>query len=236
VTRVALALGCALSVGALGCGGSGSDVDSGHVGPGMDGGSEVDAFHGGPQDVGPGLDGGCVPIFEICGDHVDQNCDGHDESCGDNDNDHFDACRPTDVDLTMCDCDDTRADTHPARGTVPGARELCDDYDNDCDGRIDESAQCCAGCASLGTELGRADACTAAGECDCLGEPGVGACPSGQTCCSDGCVDTTSDIHNCGACHSSCDASSDRCTASMCMCGTSGPCDGAQTCPAGTCM
>jgi hypothetical protein len=213
-----------------GCGGgAGGDHDSGPGGGGMD------AFVVGRPDVGAGIDGGCTPIFEICGDHIDQNCDGHDESCGDNDGDHFEACRPTDVDLTMCDCDDTRADTHPGRGTVPGAPELCDDYDNDCDGRIDESAMCCTGCTSMGIDPTRADNCTVDGQCDCLGEPGVGACAAGETCCDTGCVDTTSDFDNCGACHAQCDHSADRCTGSSCLCGTGSPCDGTQVCTSGAC-
>lgn len=231
MTRVVMTMACALALGAIGCGGDGGGSDGG-TGGGMDGGGN-DAFVGGHQDAGPGVDGGCIPVFELCGDHMDQNCDGHDESCGDNDGDHFDACRPTDVDLTMCDCDDTRADTYPARGSVPGARELCDSYDNDCDGRIDESSACCSGCA--GIEPTRADACTADGQCDCLGESGTGPCASGSTCCNTGCADTMNDIANCGACHAACDASSDRCVAGSCLCGTGNPCDGTQVCTGGVC-
>ena len=145
---VVASLGCALALMMMGCGGgpTGSGHDSGS-GPGMDSampgtdvGVGVDAFVGGRRDVGAGLDGGCIPSFEICGDRIDQNCDGHDESCGDNDHDGFDACRPPTPDFTMCDCDDTDANTYPARTGLTGGQELCDHKDNDCDGTIDESA------------------------------------------------------------------------------------------------
>ncbi len=231
--RVLLTTGLALACGAAGCGGGGTGNDAG-TGGGMDSGSGGnDTGVVGRPDVGPGIDGGCVPSVELCGDHIDENCDGMEDPCGDNDGDHFDACRPTDTDLTMCDCNDRDRNTYPPRLSVPGGHETCDGLDNDCDTRIDESSDCCAGCA--GIEASRADACTTDGMCDCLGEPGVGACPAGQTCCTAGCIDTTSDANNCGACRATCGFSADRCTASSCMCGTGSPCSGSQNCTGGSC-
>ena len=59
-----------------------------------------------------------------CTDPEDYNCDG---SAGavDNDNDGFFACE---------ECDDAAKDTYP------GADEVCDDADNDCDFQVDEDA------------------------------------------------------------------------------------------------
>ena len=182
------------------------------------------------------IDGGgvCVPQIEICGDRMDQNCDGMETPCGDGDGDGIDACRTGD-DLTRCDCDDDRVDVRPAFGALPGAAEICDSRDNDCNGRIDESAACCTGCASLGTDRGRADICTLEGACDCSTAPGVEPCGAGQTCCGGGCVDITSDVANCGACGAACTEQADRCTARNCACGSGPVCDFINVCTGGSC-
>lgn len=57
-----------------------------------------------------------------CADPNDYNCDGS-VAYSDVDGDGFPACQ---------ECDDTNADTHP------GATEVCDAIDNDCDGSVDE--------------------------------------------------------------------------------------------------
>jgi hypothetical protein len=71
---------------------------------------------------------------EICGDGVDNNCNGlPDEGCA--------ACTDNDGDLfyaqsgcgTAVDCDDFLAATNP------DAPESCDGIDNNCDGQVDES-------------------------------------------------------------------------------------------------
>jgi hypothetical protein len=181
----------------------------------------------------------CVPSdppYEICGDRVDQNCDRRDASCGDTDRDGVPACRPgQDPVGGVCDCDDERADVRPGFGTVPGAVEACDGADNDCDGRIDESSQCCAECAFLGAHRDRADVCTVDGICDCSTDPGMGPCGEGLTCCTSGCVDVTSDVMNCGFCGARCTQSADRCVAGSCQCGDRAPCEIDARCTDGTC-
>jgi len=227
-----------LLVGAVflfGCGEDASE-DAG-PNPGMDAAGidgDVARIDAGPDArVPPGTDGGCIPTVEICGDRMDQNCDGRDTSCGDSDMDGIDACRAGD-DLTRCDCDDSRADVRPPFMGVPGAPELCDGVDNNCNGRVDEAAECCDGCAAVMPRT-RADICTEDGTCDCSTEPGLGACAAGQTCCSSGCTDTLTDIANCGSCNSMCTAQSDRCTGGDCRCGSGPPCDKARMCGGGSC-
>jgi Notch-like protein len=180
------------------------------------------------------------PPYEICGDMIDQNCDHHDESCGDNDHDGIQACRAGEDPLGGCDCDDdvaTGAAVRPPVGSVAGAPELCDGVDNDCNGRIDESAACCPACTALGTDgASRADSCTPNGECDCSGEPGTGPCATGLHCCSSGCVDVTSSYQHCGFCEAPCTAGSDTCVASVCSCGTGPACDFTDVCTSGHCM
>jgi hypothetical protein len=233
-------LGALLSFAIAGCSSGPEPVGDRDTGvPNMDGGMYPDGAFVPPADTGvridaPGLDVGCVPGIEICGDHVDQNCDGHDTSCGDTDGDGHQACRAG-QDLTMCDCDDSRADVYPPLSGVAGGAELCDGRDNDCNGRVDEASECCDGCASLGADRERGDVCTETGECDCSTEAGVGVCPVGETCCVSGCVNTATDINNCGLCGAACTAQSDSCSASMCSCGGGPPCDKARMCSAGSC-
>jgi hypothetical protein len=64
---------------------------------------------------------------EVCGDNIDQDCNGRDAICGDNDGDGYTP--------ETGDCDDNNVEIYP------GARDdECDGIDNNCDGRIDEDA------------------------------------------------------------------------------------------------
>jgi hypothetical protein len=69
----------------------------------------------------------------------------------------------------------------------------------------------------------------------CHGEP---SCTGGQTCCSEGCTDTSSDPENCGKCGTTC-TSEQTCTKGMCKnlpkCNGGPPCTDGQTCCASGC-
>ncbi|MCC7538800.1 MAG: putative metal-binding motif-containing protein, partial [Deltaproteobacteria bacterium] len=84
------------------------------------------------------------------------------------------------------DCDDA------VMSTFPGAREECNGVDDDCDGNVDMPL--------------------AMGACDggrmCVG--GACTCPDGLTDCAEaGCVDTDTDVANCGTCGNECPASAE---------------------------
>jgi len=236
---VGLAIALA-SIGACNNNGGGSDA-----GPAMDAFMRPDTGPCATNDECPGsyCNAGnhhcCEPAdppYEICGDRIDQNCDMHDESCGDNDHDGVQACMAGQDPLGGCDCDDENAMVRPPVGSVAGADEACDHLDNDCDGRIDEAAACCPACQALGADGStRADTCTATGECDCASEPGVGPCATGMTCCSAGCTDTQTDRMNCDFCGAACTAQADSCVAGACQCGDGPPCNFTGVCTAGAC-
>ena len=89
------------------------------------------------DDSDPALSGW---MAEICGDGKDNNCDGQaDEGClvcEDKDGDGF-GVGPK---CANWDCDDKEANIHP------GAPELCDGKDNDCNGKVDDSCSGGGGC------------------------------------------------------------------------------------------
>jgi hypothetical protein len=71
-----------------------------------------------------------VPSMELCNSQ-DDDCDGVIDNGFDADNDGFRVCMA--CSLTMnCDCDDTNASIRP------GAAELCDRVDQNCNGRLDD--------------------------------------------------------------------------------------------------
>jgi large repetitive protein len=90
------------------------------------------------SEINPGMP-------DICGDGIDQNCDGQDEVLiwypdldGDGFGDSFggvaDCVAPEGYIQDGSDCDDTNASINP------GMAEQCDGQDNDCDGIIDNNA------------------------------------------------------------------------------------------------
>lgn len=194
---------------------------------------------------------------EICGNGVDENCDGTDAVCASGDADRD---GETSRALGGGDCDDANPQVRP------GAPERCgDSIDQDCDTRIDE------GCPAEDTDR---DGWVEAAECensnagtpyatetcndvddDCDGQKDEvlsppATSPSGQPlphglvgcvqrgmCSMPPCqVDFLTDPVNCGGCRVSCDTIGDRCVDGVCDCesqGGTGPCTPGTTCCAG---
>ncbi|MDW8245730.1 MAG: MopE-related protein [Sandaracinaceae bacterium] len=68
---------------------------------------------------------------EVCGNRMDEDCDGMDDPCEDQDGDGFSPCAPG-ASPRSCDCNDQNPNVHP---TAP---DPCGDgVDTDCDGRDD---------------------------------------------------------------------------------------------------
>jgi hypothetical protein len=130
---------------------------------------------------------------EICGDFLDNDCNGIvDDNCGgcaDLDGDGFLGAAPTCPNGN--DCNDTNATIYP------GAQELCDGLDNDCDGQVDEGCggQCGNGILEAGEQcddgnLVNGDGCDSRCQlelpCADLDGDGVpGTRPDGSSCGND---------------------------------------------------
>ncbi len=124
---------------------------------------------------------------ELC-DAIDNNCDGRvDEGVSalwyaDGDRDGFgdpdaasEACsQPPNTVPTGTDCDDARDDVRP------GAEEICDAVDNDCDGEVDEDLGAIWYADADGD--GRGDPATGEASCE---EPGPGQVAEGDDCDDD---------------------------------------------------
>ena len=125
------------------------------------------------KPCGPGMNckGGvcrpCVPKPEEC-NFEDDDCDGEVDEDFDQDHDGFTICGQLGVNL---DCNDD-----PSKGGAdihPGAKELCNGIDDNCDGRVDEApASCTDGtlCVSARAQ------CISSTDCRQFG------CPKGKGC------------------------------------------------------
>jgi MYXO-CTERM domain-containing protein len=124
---------------------------------------------------------------ETC-DGVDEDCDGLVDEGFDTDADGYTICGTrTDggTDLTRVDCDDDASSVHP------GAAELCNLVDDDCDGEIDPGCDCTDGDAvGCGSEVG---AC-AAGTSTCV-SGAWGSCTGAVTATHETCDGTDEDCN-----------------------------------------
>jgi hypothetical protein len=144
------------------------------------------------------LPSSCVPLnpeAEIC-DGVDNDCDGViDDGCDDDKDGYCDA-NLIFVGTEFCplgggDCNDLQADTYP------GAPELCDGRDNDCDGGPDEdvvSATCGVGaCQAEGSSCGAGGVAL---DCTPL-QPTEETCDGVDNDCN-GIIDDDIEVQSCG--------------------------------------
>ncbi|MET0340623.1 MAG: putative metal-binding motif-containing protein [Polyangiales bacterium] len=109
-------------------------------------------------------------LVDTCGDGIDNDCDGEVDEGSDTDRDSFTWCGNTQSpDGGLVDCEPYNEDIYP------GATEVCDGRDNDCDLTIDETSGgplcpadevCNGSCAPAGCTPGARDTCPSGEVCD----------------------------------------------------------------------
>ena len=127
-----------------------------------------------PPDAATGVVRQCMPRGGKCPGCIDRDGDGYGVG----------------ADCLGPDCNDNDPAIHP------GAAEVCDGVDNNCDGRIDE-----------GFEL-RSDN----NNCGVCGR----VCAQGRSCCEGTCVDTQTSPTHCGVCNNGCTADGAECCGGSC--------------------
>ena len=146
---------------------------------------------------------------ENCNNGIDDDCDDMtdlgDGDCGcvDHDQDGYGENCPAGF-----DCDDSIASVNP------GAEELCNYVDDDCDGQTDEGVDMQTDPDNCGECFWQ---CRAAEVCDrgnC-----ADSCGGGRTECDRACIDTQTDLENCGGCDLTCylPHASESCSAGTCV-------------------
>ncbi len=146
--------------------------------------------------VFPGADERCNGVDSDCDGSVDEDSDmpWYPDSDGDgfgrSDSPLTGCAPPSGYVRDMTDCDDSNA------AAFPGAVEVCNAIDEDCDSTIDETTD--AMCADL---PGGTGTCVA-GACDLVCDADRGNCNALET---DGCeVDLTTSVEHCGGCFAAC--------------------------------
>jgi MYXO-CTERM domain-containing protein len=209
--------------------------------------------------------GEVLPVPEVCNNGVDENCNGLADdgppACGDCVNGTTRPCY--DGPAGTAGVGICKAGTQLCAGlrwgtcgsgtpqTLPGT-EICDGQDNDCNGLVDDGAQCGPGFACVngvcvydacGPEIPCAEgyACVT-GRCQVAGCGSGAACQPGSTCSNGACVDPNAGLHcgpgsapaggfcTGGACYEAGCASGQLCVGGACV---TDPC-GAVLCPGGT--
>lgn len=170
--------------------------------------------------------GSVVPREEACDNEgSDDDCDG----TKDNVRGRGDACTP-DGAAAMCgggtrECMSGQRDLVCVAKKMPAA-ESCNQMDDDCDGKTDETFNLqtdAANCGSCGHACANNQACCAGScamrrtdtmtGCGCTGND---SCAAGQACCNGGCKSTQTDTMNCGACGHACNMG-ETCCAGACV-------------------